>query len=239
MAASPRPARHRQALRRGRGAGRRRSRCAARRGARRPRRERRRQVDADERRLRPARARRRRRSQIDGRPVRFASALDARRAGIGMVHQEFALVDALSVAENLALSLSPPGEWRWRPRAASPPRRRGWPTAVGLDLGDLDAPVGSLPVGATAAPRDRQGAGRRDARADPRRADRGPDARPRSARCSPCSTGCAPPAPRCSSSPTSSREVMAIADRVTVMRHGPRRRHAPSAATWTKPSWRG
>src|SRR4249920_3838462 len=45
---------------------------------------------------------------IDFRPVRFASALDARRAGIGMVHQEFALVEALSVAENLALSLSPP-----------------------------------------------------------------------------------------------------------------------------------
>src|SRR5512134_2427834 len=39
--------------------------------------------------------------RLRGEPVRFGSPLDARRAGIGMVHQEFALVDALSVAENL------------------------------------------------------------------------------------------------------------------------------------------
>ena len=84
--------------------------------------------------------------EIDGQPTRFASALDARRAGIGMVHQEFAMVDALSVAENLALSLSPPGEWRWRrDRVAAAATKLA--DAVGLDLGDLDAPVGSLPVG--------------------------------------------------------------------------------------------
>jgi simple sugar transport system ATP-binding protein len=83
---------------------------------------------------------------IAGAPVRFASPLDARRAGIGMVHQEFALIDALSVAENLALALSPPGEWRWRPErvAAAAARLAG---GVGLELGDLAAPVASLPVG--------------------------------------------------------------------------------------------
>ena len=83
---------------------------------------------------------------VDGQAVRFASPLDARRAGIGMVHQEFALVDALTVAENLALSLSPPGEWRWRrDRVVAAATRLA--EAVGLDLGDLDAPVGALPVG--------------------------------------------------------------------------------------------
>ncbi|MBX3025427.1 ABC transporter ATP-binding protein [bacterium] len=83
---------------------------------------------------------------VDGTPVRFASPLDARRAGIGMVHQEFALVEALSVAENLALALSPPGEWRWRRgRVVAAATRLA--ASIGLELGDLDAPVGTLPVG--------------------------------------------------------------------------------------------
>ncbi|MDX2166812.1 MAG: ABC transporter ATP-binding protein [Deltaproteobacteria bacterium] len=82
----------------------------------------------------------------DGKRVRFASALDARRAGIGMVHQEFALVDALSVAENLALSLARPGEWRWRPAEVQLAARQ-LADDVGLQLGDLSAPVGGLPVG--------------------------------------------------------------------------------------------
>ena len=113
---------------------------------------------------------------IDGRPVRFASALDARRAGIGMVHQEFTLVDALSVAENLALSLSPPDRMAVAARPTSATRRRALAASVGLDLGDLDAPVGTLPGRPAPAHRDRQGARRRDARADPGRADRRPHA---------------------------------------------------------------
>ncbi|MFN8642477.1 MAG: ATP-binding cassette domain-containing protein [Candidatus Binatia bacterium] len=83
---------------------------------------------------------------VDGRPRRFASPLDARRAGIGMVHQELSLVDALTVAENLALSLSPPGEWRWR-RARVGAAASRLAQRIGLELGDLDAPVGALPVG--------------------------------------------------------------------------------------------
>ncbi len=83
---------------------------------------------------------------IDGAARRFASALDARRAGIGMVHQEFALVDALSVAENLGVALSPPGERRWR-RARVTAAAAALAARVGLALGDLDAPVGALPVG--------------------------------------------------------------------------------------------
>ncbi|MEO8601109.1 MAG: ABC transporter ATP-binding protein [bacterium] len=83
---------------------------------------------------------------IDGRPLRLRSALDARRAGIGMVHQEFALVDALSVAENLGLALREPGERLWHPARIRAAARR-LAAEVGLDLGELDAPVGTLPVG--------------------------------------------------------------------------------------------
>jgi simple sugar transport system ATP-binding protein len=83
---------------------------------------------------------------LEGRPVRFASALDARRAGIGMVHQEFALIDALSVAENLALSVCPTRAWLWR-RADVVAAAERVAQAVGLGLGDLDAPAGMLSVG--------------------------------------------------------------------------------------------
>jgi simple sugar transport system ATP-binding protein len=81
-----------------------------------------------------------------GAPVAFASALDARRAGIGMVHQEFALVDALSVAENLALSLSPADAWLWHREDVGAAARQV-AAQLGIELGDLDAPVGQLPVG--------------------------------------------------------------------------------------------
>src|SRR5579871_3644523 len=42
---------------------------------------------------------------INGRPVRIGSPHEARRHGIGMVFQNFTLVPALTVAENIALTL--------------------------------------------------------------------------------------------------------------------------------------
>ena len=84
--------------------------------------------------------------ELDGEPVRFRNALDARRAGIGMVHQEFALIDALSVTENLTLSVSPSIGWWWRRRAVVDAAQR-LAAAIGLPLDDLDAPVGTLAVG--------------------------------------------------------------------------------------------
>src|SRR5918993_5978553 len=44
---------------------------------------------------------------IDGAEVRFASPRDALAAGVGMVHQELAFCDNLSVAENLCLGTLP------------------------------------------------------------------------------------------------------------------------------------
>jgi ABC-type uncharacterized transport system ATPase subunit len=45
---------------------------------------------------------------IEGHEVKFSSARDAMRAGIGMVHQQFCLVDTFSVAENVTLGMPYP-----------------------------------------------------------------------------------------------------------------------------------
>src|SRR6266542_5244696 len=44
---------------------------------------------------------------LHGTPVRFASPRDALAAGVGMVHQELAFCERLSVAENLCLGALP------------------------------------------------------------------------------------------------------------------------------------
>jgi simple sugar transport system ATP-binding protein len=43
--------------------------------------------------------------EVDGAAVRFGSPRDAIRAGVGMVHQQFALVPSLTVTENVVLGL--------------------------------------------------------------------------------------------------------------------------------------
>ena len=80
--------------------------------------------------------------ELHGTPVRFRSASDAMAAGIGMVHQHFTQVAAMTVAENVALGL--PG-LRYDARAAAE-RVRRVAAATGLDL-DPGARVGELPVG--------------------------------------------------------------------------------------------
>ena len=84
---------------------------------------------------------------LDDAPVRFASPADASAQGIGMVHQHFLLVPPLSVAENLLLSAD---------KAKGGPL--SWPITDVLDEAKVlaeklgweipwDALAGSLPVG--------------------------------------------------------------------------------------------
>jgi len=83
---------------------------------------------------------------LDGRPVRFPSPLAARAAGIGMVHQHFTLVEPLTVAENLVLSLPHPPRFRLSSRGATEQAVK-LARKLGLDIGDPSAIAGSLPVG--------------------------------------------------------------------------------------------
>lgn len=81
-------------------------------------------------------------ARVFGRPFRPASPADALAAGVGMVHQHFTLVPAMTVAENVALG----GRGAYRPRAAAE-QVRAVGVATGLEL-DPAARVGVLPVAA-------------------------------------------------------------------------------------------
>ncbi|MGH6761596.1 MAG: ABC transporter ATP-binding protein [Phyllobacterium sp.] len=76
-----------------------------------------------------------------GKKVEMASPAIARSLGVGMVFQHFSLFDALTAAENIALSLD-----RTTPLAEIAKRARGVGEAYGLPL-DPDALVGDLSVG--------------------------------------------------------------------------------------------
>ena len=82
---------------------------------------------------------------FDGAPAQFASIADAQRTGLAVIYQELALVDELTVGENLFLGCEPR-------RGALIDWDRIWRDArtllarVGLDLSP-DTPVGDLGVG--------------------------------------------------------------------------------------------
>lgn len=80
--------------------------------------------------------------RVDGAPVVFRSPLDALRRGIGMVHQHFTSVPAMTVAENVALG----GRGRYR-LADARVRVLTVGRAAGIDL-DPDARAGDLSVAA-------------------------------------------------------------------------------------------
>ena len=81
---------------------------------------------------------------LDGRPVRFDSPRDALAAGVGMVHQELAFCENMSVAENLCLgSLPRRGPFVDRPAVAR--RARQMLEAIEATI-DVHRLVGELTV---------------------------------------------------------------------------------------------
>ncbi len=83
-------------------------------------------------------------TRLDGRPVHFRHPGDALAAGIGMVHQELAFCENMSVAENLCLGDLPRrGGFVSRRRMAE--RARARLAAIGADLA-VDQVVGDLTV---------------------------------------------------------------------------------------------
>ncbi len=130
--------------------------------------------------------------RIGGRAVAFAHPVDARRAGIGIIHQELSLLPDRSVAENIYLGLEPVRRGVLD-RAAM--RAGATPAAREARIGHPDRGQGRRPLGrGTADRRDRQGPrprsrdpghGRADGR--PRRHRREPPPRPRAA---PAGPGC-------------------------------------------------
>jgi general nucleoside transport system ATP-binding protein len=83
---------------------------------------------------------------VHGRSVSWRSPIDAMSAGIGMVHQHFTLVPAMTVAENIELGIGTTGGWRFDRRAAEQ-RARALGQAAGLEI-DPGARVAELSVSA-------------------------------------------------------------------------------------------
>lgn len=83
---------------------------------------------------------------VDGRPVHFASPLEALQAGIGIVHQELACCENLSVAENLCLDALPAsGPFLARGRLLERARELLAPIAPEIDV---TRRIGELPISA-------------------------------------------------------------------------------------------
>jgi ABC-type uncharacterized transport system ATPase subunit len=81
---------------------------------------------------------------FEGRELRDHSPRQAIAAGIGMIHQHFMLVPAMTVTENVMLGGEATGPWLRHAEVAA--RIRSASQAYGLDL-DPDARVESLPLG--------------------------------------------------------------------------------------------
>ena len=82
--------------------------------------------------------------RVHGQPIRFEGPRDALRAGIGMVHQELAFCDNLSIAENLCLGALPRrGPFVSRPEMAR--RARAQLAAIEAEL-DVERLAGDLTV---------------------------------------------------------------------------------------------
>ena len=79
-----------------------------------------------------------------GRDARWRSAVEARRAGVAMVHQHFMLVPTLTVAENVALAL---GRRGWLDPARLAHETRAFADAFRIAIADPGRRVDELSVG--------------------------------------------------------------------------------------------
>jgi ABC-type sugar transport system ATPase subunit len=84
---------------------------------------------------------------VGGRPHRFHRPHDAVRAGIATIHQDLALVPAMSVSDNLFLGRELPGRFGWVDRAAQDAAAARVLAEAGLDVSPRQ-PVAALPIGA-------------------------------------------------------------------------------------------
>ncbi|MEW6046097.1 MAG: sugar ABC transporter ATP-binding protein [Bacillota bacterium] len=82
---------------------------------------------------------------LNGRPVDIRSPLDAQRLGLRVIHQEFTLINHLSVAENIFLDTFATGMVGRVPRRQIEERAREVLTTLGLDV-DPRTPVAGLTV---------------------------------------------------------------------------------------------
>jgi simple sugar transport system ATP-binding protein len=83
---------------------------------------------------------------IDEKPVAFKTPADAIGAGIGMVHQHFMLVPVFNVTENVMLGVEPTGPFSLLDRNSARARLLDLSKQYGLPV-DPDAVVEDLPVG--------------------------------------------------------------------------------------------
>ncbi|NPV48896.1 MAG: sugar ABC transporter ATP-binding protein [Armatimonadetes bacterium] len=81
---------------------------------------------------------------VGGRPVRLSSPLQALQAGVGMVHQELAFCENMTVAENLCLDRLPHVAG-WLSRSQLEVRAKELLAPIAADL-DISRRVGDLPV---------------------------------------------------------------------------------------------
>ena len=207
-----------QALRRPGGERRHRPRRRPGRGARPPGRERRRQVDADERALRAVPRRTPARSASTASRCRMRSPRDAIDAGIGMVHQHFMLIPVMTVTENIVLA-SEPREGplldysKARQTVLDLSQRYGLAVRPdGAGGGDRRRPA--------AAGRDPEGALPQGAALDPGRADRGADAAGGDTSCSQIVGALKEQGTSIIFITHKLGEVLEVADRITVLRRG-------------------
>jgi simple sugar transport system ATP-binding protein len=84
--------------------------------------------------------------RIGSEPVRISAPGDAVRAGIGMVHQHFMLVDVFTVAENVVLGFEPTKAKVFYDRGKAAANIRRLSLEYGLEV-DPDAVIEDIPVG--------------------------------------------------------------------------------------------